>query len=380
MKKSFLLLLTTLLISYATPTTVYAKVMSNKEGQVTVAKNEIISDDLWVGAQEVLVEGVIEGDLYAAGEKVTITGSVTGDVFAAGANITVSGKIGQDLYAAGETITLSKAIVTDTTMLAGANVTLDDATRAGGSLLLAGATINNEATVARTLMMAGGNLTHNAAVLGEARLAGRTIMLGDKSNIIKDLNYVYDDEEGSFANQGKVGGSIYQSLIPKEYRGNNQRMKDTLAQASKGALVISFVAAILTGLFLLWAMRKKLELIATKLESAPLKSLWVGFLLAILTPIILIIPLFSGVGTPLALILFALYFICLYIAKIITAIVLGRAITHTFGWSKVVVVGQFIIGLTVLYAMRLIPAGGSLAMMIATWVGLGSIYLAVPRK
>lgn len=380
MKKSFLLLLTTLLISYATPTTVYAKVMSNNEGQAIVAANEIISDDLWVSGKEVIIEGVVEGDLYAAGESIKISGTVNGDVFAAGSRIIINGKIGQDLYAAGETINLSKATIADTTMLAGANVNLDDATQIGGSLVSAGATINNEATVTRTLMMAGGKLTHNAAVLGEARLAGRTIKLGDKSNIIKDLNYIYDNEEGSFANQGKVGGSIHQSLIPQEYRGNNQRIKETLARASKGALVLSYAAAMITGLFLLWAMRKKLELIAAKLESNPLKSLWVGFLLAILTPIILIIPLFSGVGTPLALMLFALYFICLYIAKIITAIVLGRAITHTFGWNKVVVVGQFILGITVLYAMRLVPAGGSLAILIATWVGLGSIYLAVPRK
>lgn len=380
MKKSFLLLLTTLLITYATPTTVYAKVMSNNEGQVNVAKNEIISDDLWVGAQEVLVEGVIEGDLYAAGEKVTITGSVTGDVFAAGANITVSGKIGQDLYAAGETIILSKAIVTDTTMLAGANVTLDAGTRAGGSLLLAGATINNEATVARTLMMAGGKISNNSAVLGEARLAGQTIMLGDKSNVIKDLNYVYDDKEGSFSNKGKVGGTTHQTLIPEKYRGNNERMKVAISQASKGALAISFAAAILTGLFLIWAMQPKLLLIASKLESVPVKSLWVGFLITVLTPIILIIPLFSGIGTPLALIIFALYFISMYIAKIVTAIVLGRAITHTFGWKKVAFAGQFVLGIVVLFAMRLIPAGGFLAMMIATWVGLGSIYLSVPRK
>lgn len=380
MKKSFLLLLTTLLITYATPATAYAKVMSNNEGQATVAANEIISDDLWVSGKEVVIEGVVEGDLYAAGESIKISGTVNGDIFAVGSKIIINGKIGQDLYAAGESISLAKALIADTTMLAGANVVLDNATRVGGSLLLAGATVNNEATVARTLMMAASSLVQNASVLGEARLAGRTIMLGDKSNIIKDLNYVYDDKEGSFTNQGKVGGSIHQSLIPQEYRGNNQRMKDGFAQASKGALVISYVAAILTGLFFLWVMRKKLELMASKLESMPLKSLWVGFLIAILTPIILIIPLFSGVATPLALILFALYFICLYLGKIVTAIVLGRAITHTFGWGKVIVVGQFVIGITVLYAMRLIPAGGSLAMLVATFTGLGAIYLAVPRK
>ena len=47
---------------------------------VTIAKNEVIDDDLIITGQNVIVDGTINGDLVVAGGKIVINGTVNGSV------------------------------------------------------------------------------------------------------------------------------------------------------------------------------------------------------------------------------------------------------------------------------------------------------------
>lgn len=66
-----------------------------------VGADEVIEDDLFIGAQDVVFDGRVDGNLLASGTVVTINGEVTGSVFAVGKTIIVSetAEIGGDLFA-----------------------------------------------------------------------------------------------------------------------------------------------------------------------------------------------------------------------------------------------------------------------------------------
>ena len=53
---------------------------------------EFTEDDLYVAANEVIVEGTIGGDLVAVGNSITVDGTVEGDLIAAGQSVEVGAR------------------------------------------------------------------------------------------------------------------------------------------------------------------------------------------------------------------------------------------------------------------------------------------------
>ena len=52
-------------------------------GDVVIKADEVIEDDVYVGAANFTLEGTIKGDLIVAGTNITINGTVDGDLIAA---------------------------------------------------------------------------------------------------------------------------------------------------------------------------------------------------------------------------------------------------------------------------------------------------------
>ena len=113
MKKIILSLSIAIIVSFVVfPVTVNAMIVNSK-GNVTIAADETIDDDLFIAGETVTIRGVINGDVYAAGGTVDIDGVVNGDVLAAGGMVTISGQIKDDVRVAGGQVTISNAIIGD---------------------------------------------------------------------------------------------------------------------------------------------------------------------------------------------------------------------------------------------------------------------------
>src|SRR5438046_1366457 len=57
---------------------------------VTIGPNEVVTDDLYVFGNNLVIQGTVKGDVIAAGSSVTIAGHVTGSVMAAGSTLVIS--------------------------------------------------------------------------------------------------------------------------------------------------------------------------------------------------------------------------------------------------------------------------------------------------
>ena len=68
---------------------------------VVIGADEVIEDDLYVGATNFTLDGTVKGDLFVSGETIVINGTVEGDVFAMGQSIVINGIVTDDVRMAG---------------------------------------------------------------------------------------------------------------------------------------------------------------------------------------------------------------------------------------------------------------------------------------
>ena len=181
-------LLALMVLTITTP----ALAFEGREGdRVVIGADEVIDDDLYVGANEFVLDGTVKGDLIVGGSIITINGTVEGDLWAVGQVVIING------------------VVMDTARIAGAGLQVGDNAQIGGDLLAAGASLENQAgsTVGRDLLVAA----------GQALLAGdvsRDVLAGAgalelRGNFGRDVK-AYVDQTAETANEPSP--NIYKSI------------------------------------------------------------------------------------------------------------------------------------------------------------------------
>ncbi len=169
--------------------------------------DQVIRDDLYVGANEIIIDGTVEGDLFAAGSYVEINGTVTGDLFAAAAGVNISGVVADDARVAAASVEISGTIGDDLFIGAGgmaggfsAPITLDNrsiaqglfirpATEVGGDLFVGAGAGQIAGHVAGDLYAGMGAVTLSAVVDGDAELGSDAITVTDEARVAGELRY-----------------------------------------------------------------------------------------------------------------------------------------------------------------------------------------------
>lgn len=164
---SILVLATLLALSFSTP----AHAFDGRGGnRVVIASDEVINDDLYVGAQDFVLNGTVNGDLIAFAQTVTINGKVNGDLMTAGQTVAIHGEVTGAIRMAG-----SALFVADTAKIGG------DIVSAGYSLeVKPGNAIGRDLVFAGQQILLAGDVTRNVQVAASA-----------------------------FELRGKVGGDVY---------------------------------------------------------------------------------------------------------------------------------------------------------------------------
>lgn len=140
---SIFTLLALMLLTFAVPVHAF----EGRDGdKVVIAADEVIEDDLYVGANEFVLDGTVKGDVIVGGSIITINGTVEGDLWAAGQVVIING------------------IVMDDARIAGAGLQLGNNAQVNGDLLAAGASLET-----KTNSIVGNDLLVGS---GQALLAG----------------------------------------------------------------------------------------------------------------------------------------------------------------------------------------------------------------
>lgn len=423
------LLVALILASLALMTATPAQAFTPRTGdKVVVAAGEVIDDDLYVGANTVVIKGTVKGDLVAAGSLVRIepTGVIEGDLIAAAQGVVIQGAVEGDVRIAGFTLVVEKGAQVGEDLLAfGYSLDMQPDTGVGQDLVAAAGMIALSGDIGRNVNAAGEGLQIEGRVGGSvyAEVGGgepvynpmpfmRTqagvpdpitvpggLTIGPEAAIAGSLSYT-GPKEGSVA--GRVGGqTTFKQQTIAQADGSVAPAAPTAAERLFDWLV-GFVrttaALLLVGLILAYFFPGLLRAGADTIQAQPLPSFawgvvaYLGFFLLVMLMVLVIIAasIFLGVITLGDLVWTSLglgalslvgstvgfHLAVAYVSKIVVGFLVGRwllaQIRPELGdnryWSTIV-------GVLIFVLLGSIPYVGWVINVFVTLLGLGALFI-----
>jgi carbonic anhydrase/acetyltransferase-like protein (isoleucine patch superfamily) len=380
--------------------------------QVVIGRDQVISDDLYVAASTVTIDGTVKGDVVAVASQIIVNGTIEGDLLAAGQGVLLNGRIGDDMRVAGQAIVLGPSASVGGDLAVGAmslenqagSVVKGDLLVGAYQALLAGE-IGKDISGSLDRMELRGSVGGNVdvAVNGDAGAsaiqfspAGQlpipsvrpNLTLADSAQIGGKLTYT-SKAEAALSPSTKVAGGIAYAPTPAAAPAAPSLPGLTYLQRLAGLLLI--------GVLLLWLIPAWTRRMADTVQKRPLPSLaWglialaalVGAVIVILVLTIALAILFGyltlgglaalSVGLGLLvntmLVIGAIAFMS-YVAQVLIAYTAGRWLLQKArpAWAERPVV-PLVAGLILYVILRAIPGLGMLVGWLVVLLALGALW------
>ncbi len=328
--------------------------------------SEAVSEDLYSAGGLLNVKNDVNGDLVAGGGSVYVDGNISQDVMMGGGDVTLNGEIGDDVRVIGGSLKVDATIKGDL-IAAGGDVNITDDTFVGGDMNLAAGNIVAGGEVNGDLRVAVGAIYLNTDVKGDAILANfDSIKFGPGARIQGNLSY--RAHEPLEIPEGVVQGEV----IFKEIQ--TPHVEESVPAIIAGFSLYSFLATLFFGLFMIWLFRHYVTHTANTAYESTLKSLGIGFLILLLTPIVALVFLITTIGVPVALVLIAMWAVFLYVGKIMAAMLIGFKVVRVNSKSSFGrVFGSFALGALIYTLVGMVPVVGWVINFLIVLIALGSM-------
>ncbi len=357
-----------------------------------LAADQVITDDLYVSASEIYIDGTVKGDLIAAGRTIVINGTVTGDAMLAGANIQMNGRVAGDMRAAGAEVDVAGTIGEDLIAAGGGGtmipfvagnqplapgVHLSDSARIGGDAVLGGGSGSIGGTIAGKLWLGMGTATLAAKVAGDAAIASQSIDVANTAAIGGTVHYTTNAANPALEAIAKT--AVYTPPTPEQ---RPDPLATLLAWLLRTALVLAGFA-LLAWLIMRLAPRL-LTSPASTLAAQPGRAGLYGLLAALL---FIFLPLASALlmfvmvlfwgwfpGVVLGLALFSVLAMLWFLSPLITGLWLGRRLAVAFG-RQANDLAALLGGVLLLAVLGRIPFVGWLVSLVSFVLALGALIV-----
>jgi hypothetical protein len=199
--------------------------------------------------------------------------------------------------------------------------------------------------------------------------AVRSLRLTSNAEIAGDVNY-YSRRQAEVEPGARIAGKLVHNPPPRLPQPSPERIFVFFTGLGLFILLTGFASTLILGLLSLHYLPKYHQAAADILRTRPWASLGLGFVAAIVIPVVCAI-LFSIVLTiPIAVILAAAFGILLFWARIFVISRLGEAIMGPKkGWA-------FLLGLVLYYVIAFTPIVGWIFVVLVILSGLGAELLA----
>lgn len=314
-------------------------------------------------------------DVFAFGGTVTVNETSADHLIIAGSEITIRNVAIDDLFAAGGELELISGSVTDDIVIAGGEVAIRRGFDIGGSAVVAGGELVIETPIPVDLRAGAGTVYLNSSVGGDARLSGDTVTLGPQARIGGDLYYQTENlviEPGAVVTgERRVLPAQDHSAFESWGRGAGELFGMMALAAISGFTILVLAIA--------FAVPSLMRSSASFIKNRPLQSVGIGALIAIGTPVLIILLFASVIGVPLAMFLIA---ICLAITPVAVAAtaffigVEGRRLTTKSEAAATGWIARLLwpaLGALVILLLGMIPFAGILVWIFALLFGLGAV-------
>ena len=340
-----------------------------QHGGLTVTKSGQVSEDVYMAGATVQVLADVEGDVVVAGGSVTIVKTVSGDVLAAGGTVSITASVDDDVRSVGGSVAMAGEVGGDVAV-AGGSVALESGSTVAGNAWLAGGAITVAGDVNRELMAAGGKIVLAGTIGGNVELYAESIEIEPDAVIKGNLSYSAPNEivirEGAVI-EGEV-----------EWHEFDFREFDDMGAGFAGTLVF-FLSLAVSAIVLFLVYPHLSRKVVQQLHDAPFKSAGTGLLVLFTTPFVVLMLFVSVLGTPLGLVILALYF-----GTLIVGLLVGMIWTGDLGFrrlgkipdeSKWTRAWSIVAAAAVLLIVGFIPFIGGLVFFIVLLLGVGAVAL-----
>ncbi len=354
---------------------------NGKTGSITIGEGESLSN-LYTAGNVVLINSNIGKDLLTGGRVITVNGDVEDDLWTVGQSVVVNGNVGGSVRVGGQDIIITGEVKEDV-IAGGGTITIAETASIGGDLFVGGGTIIIDGSVAGDIRFVGDKVTINSKVGGRAQgKVGDTLTLGNRAEIVGDLNYT-SPKEVVIEGEGKVLGEIDFTLKePEAEKKSSFFGRNTILGIFTLWFLIKMLSMIAAGIVLVYVFRKATKKIIEKSLSSFWSNLGIGFVALVITPIACIILLITVVGMWLSGITFLAYVFMVTLVSLLAKIAFGSWLIKTIKREKDYKVNwlSVVVGVLGLSILSLLPFVGWIIWLSFMLAGLGTLYRAVFRK
>lgn len=327
-----------------------------RAGESIVIDEDLVGD-VYVGASTVIVEGKIDGDLLVGGGTVTLNGEVTEDVRVGGGTVVLNGIVGQDVAAGGGSVTFGPS-----SEVAGSVIT------GGGMVVFNGEIAGNVLTGAGAAQLAGDFGQDVMLEAGELQVLSSAVISGNLT-----ANY---EEKADVSDRAQIMG---EQNVERMYRSQKtEQARDKMTGFGKGMnqvrSTMSLVLGLVSGLVIMYLFPKVTDAVTNKIIKKPLPSLGWGFVKLLVLPITTVVLMVTVVGLPLAFMLLMGFAVGMMTSTWVAGKALGEKIYQESKakWLKDRYL-QFVVGLTLIQLLGLLPLVGWLIKLVAFLMGFGAL-------
>ncbi|HPD45123.1 MAG TPA: polymer-forming cytoskeletal protein [Candidatus Woesebacteria bacterium] len=250
-----------------------------------------------------------------------------------------------------ENVILIDQTIDNNVITAGGTVTIDKDTIIKGDLITIGGDIKIDGEVSGNLIAIGGKIT----ISSTAKISGYTIALGGETSISPEATLEGEQLINQF---------------------NQIKQKSQISRAIRNVLDLGgFLANIVSLIILVRLSSNKFNRVWKEKTLTWGKLILRGLWILIIPPIIIGLAISSFIGLPAGMVGLMVYLISLYLAQLMAAWALGKALTD----NKIIRSHNeyllAIVGLTLITALKHIPFVGPITIIFAELWGLGFLWL-----
>lgn len=334
----------------------------------TLLAGQKIEDDLIVAGRNVRVEGEVTGDLLSFCRSSSIIGSVSNSAFNFSQYFDVSGQIKGSLTTFCQSLTLSGRVGRNLNAFC-ANLFITREAVIEGQLTAFSGDLDLEGQVKKGLRARSGEVVISGTIDGDVNIEADKLTILEGAVINGSLKYK-SPKQAKIDPNAKISGEVkWTEKARKEKKGGVYRR----IGAFKTALLAGNLA---TGLVLIALFGRRWEKSLNAVRKSFLKSLGLGFVLAVCVPIAAIILLVTVIGIPLAILTIIGYGTVFYVGKLVFSTFLGAWI---FGFFKkdarLSIFWAFLLGYVLFWLVTGFAVLGIILYILAFLVGFGGIVL-----
>ena len=350
-----------------------AAFFTNSE-EYSLSKEEVINEDIYISAGNVVVSGRVNGDVFSGGGSVLVNGPVRGDVTLGGGDIDVLSPIGDDLRVAGGQVTIGERVADDL-IAAGGIVHVISGTTISGEAIVVGGRVVIEGTINEDLLIYADEVVLKGSVGGNAKIfSGRKFEIGENLFIGGDFEY-HAPEAVEIGEGVTIGGeTIFEK---RDVRG----VFEPNFAAIFGALsVAKLVLLLIAGLVAVRLFNRLSGTIGRNALDKTGKNLLVGFVTMVVIPVVIVLLFMSVLGLLLGAVGLLLFLLLLVVTKIYAGIVVGAALSK---WLKKEVIVDWrwaVLGITALWIIGLVPVLEWLASAVFGLITFGVLITIAYEK